>query len=468
MAHTPKRSKKRKQYNPAPVPAKPDIPDEKVQEVNADDDLRLMYADDDEEEVDMTTMEKKPRRGKWIVLAIGIMVLLLGVMYLGYVVFRQQSGSAHGEVTMNMQVEDKVASGDVVTIELDYMNNKNVPLTKGKIELLYPDGFSFASSLPIASSDNNRSWNIENLPAGTGGKIRITGQLVGQKDEQKTISALFTYQPSNFQRDFQESAQSTVTITSSIIDVSVDAPSQVQSNQELTYKVQYTNTSKLALNHVKVLMEYPHGFSVTSTDPAATVEDNEWRIDTLEPKQTQTITIVGTLDGDSGETKEFHVKLGIVEIDNTFSLQSEKSSLVVIVNPEIDLQISASETVAPGEKVPLNIEVKNTSDIEIKEVKVVLSFIGGLFTEDEYTFPVIDTLSPQETMKLTYATTLADDATTDTKNLNVSASVVSAKVEGREVSFSNEATVSMNVEQPQTKTKTQTNSNTNKQNTDTQ
>ncbi len=405
----------------------------------------IYYADDDGTRIDMTKMDQKKGKSK-VVLFFFIVIALLGVIsYLGYLVFNKDFGSTNGEVELSLTAEDRVASGDSVTLELEYLNGETVDISNGSIEILYPDGFHFQSADPETAGTSSNRWEIDRIKAGAGGKIRISGQLVGSKDEVKEFSARFTYQPENFSDDFQVTAQTAVTITSSIVDVQVDAPTQVQTDQEFTYSVDYTNTSSVSLSDVKILMEYPDDFTFSEASLEPWYGDNEWRIDEFEPGETQTLEITGSCDGESGETKEFSFQLGLIEIDNTFNVQIEKTALVVIVNPEVKLTVNAPDTVNPGEDVTVKVTVENISEVEMKEVDVQLSLSGALFDDQEHSFKKIKKLTPNESKEFTYQTTLKKKSKEQNQKLEIVATVVSAMVEGNEVSFPNQETVEMKV-----------------------
>lgn len=402
-------------------------------DAEAQNDLSSIYGIDDDGPVDMTKLDQKHGRRRWIIGVLAIVALLGIVVYLGYRVFHQ-GGTQDGKVHLAIAAEDRVASGDVVSVDITYTNTKNVTLSSGTIEVFYPDGFQPQSAQPESSDGRNRSWTIKNVAPGAGGKIRIVGQLVGAKDDTKEFSAVMTYRPSNFSQDFQETAKTSVTITSSIVSLSVDAPTQIASNQELTYKVEYTNTSKNALNNIKMTMTYPDGFTFASASQTPWSENNEWRIDTLQAGETQTLEIKGTLTGDNGATKEFAFQLGLIEIDNSFDVQVSKTSQIVMVNPSIDLSIDTSEVAQAGDEVAVNVNIKNTSDAKIKDVVVQLSMVGAVDGEAEHTFDTIKELGAGESKTLTTNITLKSAGDNDAE-VGLTAVVNEAHVNGSSVTF---------------------------------
>lgn len=408
-----------------------------------EDDLRsIYYVDDEGKDIDMTTIDRHKKRGRVILFGLFLFILLGLVTYFGYRVFGQGVENTNGDVTLELTSDTRVASGDVVTIEVDYVNNKNVNLVSADIELFYPDGFFVENSNIPATDANSRVWSLEDIAPGTGGKIRITGQLVGEKDEQKKISALLTYQPSNFSQDFQVSAEHFVTITSSIVDFSVDTPTQVQSGQEFTTTLEYTNTATLPLNNVKVVVDYPTGFTFSESTVDTFIGNNEWRIETLEPNETQTIEITGSLEGNSGESKEMQFRFGLIELDNSFNVQIEKTAIVLVVNPEIELYMSAPDIVEAGEAVPVSVTVKNTSELTLKKLNVELQLNGKLFATDAYAFEEIDELDSRDEITLDHEFILENKGNVS-EEMSIVATIASAKAEGNDISFSNEATVNM-------------------------
>ncbi len=408
-----------------------------------DTDITSIYELDDEDPIDMTKMDQKKSRGKWVIGGLVIAILIAAAGYFGYQILQQDFSNQNGEVELSIVVDEKVASGDVVTIEVEYVNNQRADITSGELEIFYPDGFRFESASVEPIDSSNKVWSIDKVRSGTGGKIRVVGQLVGEKDEEKEFSTLLTYQPENFSQNFQESASQSVLITSSVVQLEIDAPQQVQSGSLFSYDVTFTNNSQVALNDAKVVVQYPEGFDFddASIDPFRS--DNEWRFETLEPGESEDMSITGTLEGKSGKTKEFIFQLGIIELDNTFNIQIEKTTLIVIVNPELEITIDAPETVDPGDDVPITITVKNTSEAEIKNLGIVLQ-LDDAFTEETNEFEVIEKLSPFEEEQITYTGKLKKNGKSSGEH-TLSAHVASAVVEGNEVSFSNKAKASIKV-----------------------
>lgn len=402
------------------------------------DDIATIY--NDGEPIDMTKMDQSHRRGRWAIIAAVIIVLLGAIGYAGYAIFRQDRGTdAAPPVELRLITEEKVASGDVVTLEATFQNNKAVPLSSVELEVFYPEGFHFQRASLEPEDENNRVWKFSNVQAGAGGKVRITGQMVGEKDQQKQFSALLVYTPSNFSDEFQVNAQTSVLITSSTLSAEVTAPNQAQSGQEFEYGVKVTNTATVALKQLVVTVEPPEGYTTNDTSIPPSRGDYEWRVDALEPDEEFSLTIKGTVDGASGDTKQFELTVGLLELDNTINVQLVKTSLVVVVNPEVSMKIDAPTIVAPGDTMPVKLTVKNDTDAELRDVAVVLTLDGVLFQETEYQFERMKKFAPLSSKELSVDLVLSSDSVTK-QALQLVATVSEATLFGNTISIPDQVT----------------------------
>lgn len=419
--------------------------------IEMEGDITSIYDVDSEgEDVDMTTFDQGPSRWrKWIIGMFVVIVLAL-LAYIGYLFFGNGFGgnADSGSVEMNLAVDKQVASGDVVTIELSYTNKKESALEEGEIEFIFPDGFQFHTASPEPIDEQKRLWEVDKLQPGMGGKIKITGQMLGEKDEVKKVSALWSYSPANFSQLFQETVEASTTITSSVLETEVEAPEQASDGQEVTYILRFTNTSAIPLERVQATVEYPDGFEFTeATQQPANADNgnNEWQWEVIASGEQQVIEIKGIMRGESGEEQEFVAQVGVLEIDNTFNKQIERTSTVLILNPELSLTINAPSVVTAGEEVTITVVAENTSQLPIKELEVVLALEGELFDESNKAFEKLERLKAGEKKEYTYKTTLGE-LESASSSLKATASIAGAVVNASPVSFADTAVAEMKVQ----------------------
>lgn len=404
------------------------------------DDLSEIYGeDDDDKKIDMNTFDQKRKRGKLIAAGIGVLILLIGVSYLGFKVFSGVVSSEEaGTVDFAMTASQEVASGEVITLDLTFTNNRSVDIS-GDMELFYPSGFIFKQASQEATDDENKLFRIEELGPGKTQTLSVTGQLIGSTDVEKDFSALLTYQPSNFSSDFQENATATVKITSSLIDVKIEGPEQVQSGEEFTLSATFENTSDADMLGVQAEMIYPEGFSVSAAEPEATDSDDEWYFETVSAQSSETIEITGKMaSAESGAAQAFQFQVGVQEADDTFTLQGEASTEITVVNPEIELSLDVTQVTGAGSTIPVSVTVNNTSEATLQDVEVLLTLDPDFFDDNETTLS-IDELPVGESATITADVTVKDNPSGDSREGTITATIPSAYVEGSSLQFPNEA-----------------------------
>lgn len=402
-------------------------------------DIKQWYQEDNDQ-MDMTKIERKTKRNTlpFIIGAIVVLIVLAGVA-LGYVLFRSQRSPETGAAVLALTVPEKTASGEAITLELTYENQDVVAIESGKLEVVYPDGFTFESAEPAPDSGTNQ-WMVADVAAGRGGKIYVTGQLVGEVGSTQHFSSFFTYRPANVNYDFQETATQDCVITSSIIGVSIEGPDRARSGQEIELTAEFKNNSKQPLQDIKAIVELPNGFSLTGTDPSLDEsEEQSWRFDEIAAGESQLVTIRGTLEGDSGQQRQFTFQAGFIEFDGRFNAQVEKQQLVLLINPSLELEVEGPASVAPGDKVEYNIQVKNTSETELSQIKVKLLLEGEFFDEKQLDLAVIEKLKPNETKTLSTSTTIQKDIEARDLTLVAIASVRSLQVDGEQTTLNSTA-----------------------------
>lgn len=408
-----------------------------------DDFVDLYKADDPTTAIDMTTLERGHAKQRFFAFLIGTIVLLsLVAAAMGYFVFGHSRLSVNpGEVTVELEVADQVASGDDMEITLTYHNGSATTLETGAVELVYPDGFYLKDSDPQAAEGTNNRWDLENIPPGAGGSITVTGQLLGTMGDQKDFTALLTYSPANFSSDFQTSDHAAVTVGESIMKLDVSAPDQARSGEEITYNFKITNTAALPVVNAKAILSIPSAFTVASSDPSATQGNNEWLFEEIGAGGSVEVKVKGTMSTDAAEEEEFVLQVGIQESDGFLNLQAEDRRKVKVSNPELGLTLTGPSTANAGDDLTYDITVSNPSKLDIDEIVLKLEFSGGATENTSATLETIATLASGDEEDLSYTATVKDPLPDSAEDITVKLVVDGAKIDGNDVDFSETAEV---------------------------
>ncbi len=350
---------------------------------------------DDGKLPDMSKIVRKdPHRKRTVfTLIIVALVVLLGASLGGFYLFNQSRNTFSGNnINVTVKGPQLATSGDDMTLTVTIHNGEKISLTHGELTVLYPTNFQFGSAQPSPLADRQNIWEVGDVGAGKDIQIVLRGSLVGEVGDKKLFSLTFAYVPQNFNSEFQESVNFTVTLGSSIISLKLDAPLRVGVGKDSEFKITYRNESDKDIDRVRIQATYPDGFSVISSAPQAKEGTNVWDIDKLKSGESGTISIHGTLAGNGGENKEFKVQAGLLAQDNTFRLQVEKSALILLLKPELSLTLTAGGSekggiAALGDLISYSLAYTNNGDVEVKNVEITVTLASPIVDWDHIIDP---------------------------------------------------------------------------------
>lgn len=345
--------------------------------------ITSIYREDQTQKIDMTKLDQKKLTKKRLLGYFGIALLFMIAVasVAGFFIFNRGNNSDAKSIELTIDAPKEISSGEEVLFEVIYQNKDKAAINEADVTVMYPEGFHFSHSEPEAVNESHTFWQLDSIPAGKGGKIKIYGQIIGEIDETKTFQASIDYMPANFSSSFREKASHSLEITSSIFGLSLRAPIRIVSGQETDIEISVKNNSDLDLNNVKLIATYPKGFYLKSSDMETTEDKNSWLIEKLSSSEEKIIKIRGVFVGQPGDTQEIKVQLGIVANNNAFRLQNEKTSLVFIVKPELNMQFTVDgynqeHSVNPGDKLEYKITYQNASNLKLENVVVQANFIS--------------------------------------------------------------------------------------------
>jgi len=90
-------------------------------------------------------------------------------------------------LTFEFEMPPRIKPGRNFTFRINYFSHLDYPLTNLRIQIEYPPGFQFISSVPRALKGNE--WTIPVLNSFQGGRIEISGQFLGEASQPKIFRA---------------------------------------------------------------------------------------------------------------------------------------------------------------------------------------------------------------------------------------------------------------------------------------
>ncbi len=351
----------------------------KAQRTLRDDVLSEIYNDPEEtpKEGDVSRIQRTGKRSKKLLLTFIIIGVLAAAAVVGYIIFGR-GVKFNEQVSLTAQAPVEAASGDDVAITITVKNQEHIDLRNAELTYTAPEGFTFRTSTPAASNEFNNAWSLGTIKESGGTTVTISGRLIGNQADAKKFSFTVTYKPSNFNTEFQKTADVTVTINKSVLTLSPEVPLRLPAGRSVAIPVTLENVGSDALEQVRLVAEYPDGFTFTSADPKPAESSTVWEFATIGAGKKVKVTMTGTLTGNVGDTPEFKFRAGR-DTNTGFQAQAEASGIGTIVKAGLSLTTTvtnpgAGTVIGWGETLNYVFTYKNESDSEMKDVSLTVEF----------------------------------------------------------------------------------------------
>ncbi|MFC1687887.1 hypothetical protein ACFL0L_04905, partial [Patescibacteria group bacterium] len=179
---------------------------------------------------DMSKIIKRDphRRRKIFFLVIFFLMVLFAASLAGLHFFNESQNRFSGDrIELTVRGNEVVTSGDEMQLTVTIKNDENIAMTNGELIALYPTNFRFDSAIPQPQNERNNVWDLSTLPAGNDVSVVIDGSAIGEVGDEKVFAFTYTYTPENFNSEFEQSLNFTVSIGSSILELDLEAPIRV-------------------------------------------------------------------------------------------------------------------------------------------------------------------------------------------------------------------------------------------------
>ncbi len=171
------------------------------------------------------------------------------------------------------------------------------------------------------------------------------------------------------------------------VTLSLDAPVQVSSGDEVTYKITYANATKTTLYNLNFLFFYPQDATILKDGNTIQGQTDSFKVDQLAPGQKGEKEFKVFLVGDKGNIKSAKVTLSF----KSGSLQSsfEKSATIAttIVAMPIDLTLVSPPNATPGQAINYILDYRNQSSDDISDLLIQFSYPDGFSVQDSTPAP---------------------------------------------------------------------------------
>jgi uncharacterized repeat protein (TIGR01451 family) len=185
------------------------------------------------------------------------------------------------------------------------------------------------------------------------------------------------------------------------VTVTITAPEQATSGDELTYVIHYANREPQILGNVELAVRYPSGFVLTKAEPepdniTGTEAGATWSIGTLAREREDSIVITGTLVGALGDVALLQATLTYKPANFNAEFQEVATAETAIEESFLAVDVDGPEVVLPEAEAVYTITATNTTDTSVDAVTVQV-LVPNNFTIRE-TDPVRSGIVPRWTI----------------------------------------------------------------------
>lgn len=381
---------------------------------------------------------------KFYIWAMGLAVVIIAV--LAFFAFRPQAAPVAREADVQIQIlaPETLPSGEDAVYRISLKNNDSVKLTDLELELVYPEGFSYVSSVPNSQNLSGSSFKIQgDLLPGQNPAVIVKVKTSGEINSEKRLLAKLRYKYSNFNSSFVKESSHTLRLVASDVLLEIDGPKETNSAQLVAYTVTYKNNSKDAIKNARVKLNYPAGFNYGSSQPQASLGGDTWNLGDLQSGAEGKIIVQGTFgSSQSGEEKKLEVQFLVLGQNGEYFVQSSAEMVTAISSQPLlvtleNLDRQEGDSVSPGTTLNFAVRYKNNAPVAATGVNIVVSLdskaldfsslqaqggqvVGGTITWNAAGAPNLEILNPGEEGVLNFFVRVRNPATKDSsKNLSV-------------------------------------------------
>lgn len=371
-----------------------------------EDDLKQEENSSSEENNEKSILKNK----KTILVIVLLMIIVVSALFY-FARLKGKQSFDETKVKVSIEVLSNVVSGEEIGFSVKYENNTGVDLKDVKVNFFIPNEFLFISSDQKTEKEETvLTWNLENIPSGESGNIKLFGKITGELDEEYVFNSKISYVPANFNYEFEsanEYSKVVIKIAAVPFELSIQSPEDVISGGEIEYVINYKNISDKEFKLVSMAVLLPEEFKYEPLELEPSEKNDNllsWNISNVAPKSEGKLIIKGNIITDKSKEKEIKVTLSASENNTDMFEYISKISTIEVKEIPISIKqlVNGLEEyhITKGEELEFTIKLKNTSKEAIKGLVVSSELKGEI---DFNSFDIINGSYDKKLNKITWS-----------------------------------------------------------------
>ncbi|MFA6098176.1 MAG: hypothetical protein WCV50_01955 [Patescibacteria group bacterium] len=168
------------------------------------------------------------------------------------------------------------------------------------------------------------------------------------------------------------------------ITMSLDAPGIISSGTDVGLTLEVSNNEQIDILKAEVTMQFPSGFTFSSSSPVALNEaNNAWDLGDIKSGQSKKVLITGRVNGDIGSGLMATAVLNYVPANFNSDFQKRETFTLNISDSAVSLNFEVPPKAISGSSADYKIIVKNSSADAMKKMQLALTLPEG-FEADNF------------------------------------------------------------------------------------
>lgn len=313
---------------------------------------------------------------RWLVV-LAVLVTVVGLVFF----FFSRSTFSPANVDFKISVSEEISSGEKINYKIEYANRNERAIKNLQLTFFYsPDTADIRDGkFTVLQTENLK---LDDLGPGEEKAVEFSAYLVGAKGDIKKARAVLSFYGEGLPSVFKKEATAVTNISTLPVSLTLVAPPNAVSGQEVTYLLDYRNESQDNLSDLRFKFVYPDGFTPTKFSPNTFQAKNILDLPSLKTGEGDRISISGILRGTERESRIVSVTLQRKIGD--FYVDFEKSSAnTVLATPPLGLGILVNEkkdyNAQLGDELEYQIVFTNHTDVDIFGLTLSVKLDGAMF-----------------------------------------------------------------------------------------
>ncbi|MFH1947151.1 MAG: hypothetical protein ABIJ23_03290 [Candidatus Magasanikbacteria bacterium] len=280
----------------------------------------------------------------------------------------------------------RIISGDYVTYSIKYKNNSDEKLVDVMLFLNLPPGFIVDKIEPIEIyQEKNHSFDLKELLKNEAGGIAISGWYYDTPHQETHVTTELIYRQEERKTKEVKMVNLIQIHRDSYLELVIEANDSILNAGTIPIQLKLINNGQQTIKGISLPLNLNTGLELSDfqTDQGE-IKANHWLIDKIDPGEEIILNAQLKSQLSTNDTKADLIFTPEITVNDVVIKQNTTNKELSILHPRLELTAVWDNTagLSPGEKITLNLNIKNQGDTTLNNLQIYLPIPVGLVNSD--------------------------------------------------------------------------------------